>query len=210
MLSPEKIRDISIEGLPRELRSVVKGLPVIDVRPTEQWKSAEDVAKRLVVLYALTGLAHDADSRKLLSWLDSESLTHDILKGERQYFSKAELTQQDIVRLSWNQEGLYTLGWCLGLVKELPYPDGEAALDELFAVIPPRVGVDAFLARSQLVRSKDILQQADRYFCYHWILRHPECWKENVTLNLDVVLERRRALEWVVCPMEYDDITLDT
>lgn len=199
------VRILTQRGIP-----YLPQLPLIDELPKEKWKTAQQIARRLIVRYSLTGLSHDAEPKKLLAWLESESLDDEILNDERKYFEKKELSKKDIIRLSWNQESLLTLAWCLGLLSELPLPDLEADLSSIFPKIPPQIEVSKFATQSKRIDLRRILEEADLYYCYHWATRHPEKWTHPVSLNLDVVIERRRALDWVISDKRFNEVTLDT
>ena len=206
----EVVRENTIRVLTQRSVPYLPKLPLINEHPDEQWKSAQQIARRLIVIYALTGLSHDADPKKLLAWLESHSLDDEILNSERQYFIKKDLSKQDITHLSWNQESVFVLAWCLGLQKSLPFPDREANLSSVFPKMPPQVDVSKFVAQSKRIESRSILEEADLYYCYHWAIRHPEKWERPVSLSLDVVIERRRALDWVIGSLKFDEVTLDT
>jgi len=206
----ENIRANTILVLSQHSVPYISQLPLVDKQPVEQWKTAQEIARRLVILYALTGLSHDADPKKLLTWIESESLDDEILDCEQQYFVERNLSNQDIARLSWNRESLFALVWCLGLQNDLPFPDQEANLSPVFAKIPPAVSVSKFVAQAKRIEHRRILQEADLYYCYHWSIRHPEIWDRPISLSLDVVLERRRALDWVIGGERFDEVALDT
>lgn len=210
MVTTAIVRENTVRVLTQREIPYLPQLPLIDELPEEKWKTAQQIARRLIVLYTLTGLSHDADSKKLLAWLESESLGDEILDDERKYFEKKELSKKDIIRLSWNQESLFTLAWCLGLQRELPLPDREADLSSIFAKIPPQIAASKFVVQSKRIERRRILQEADLYYCYHWATRHPEKWTHPVSLSLDVVIERRRALDWVISDERFNEIALDT
>ena len=54
----------------------------------------------------------------------------------------------------------------------------------------------------------------DFYYCLHAAVRHPEMWaskRKIIEFCYGDILERRRALEWLVSPTTgWHDITLDT
>jgi len=170
------------------------------------------VAKRIVILYALTGLAHEADCELLRKWLLNNRLYEALLPAERLSFEKT-LSRQDEIDLSWKKEALVALAWSGWLVDDLPLPFDESNLDPIFPRIPPEVDVPSFLSGFALRHEEDLYYQTDLHYCLHWALRHPEVWSAAVLRRprIDIVIERRHALEWLIGAADsWDDVPLDT
>lgn len=188
-------------------------LPLADAVPGHPPKEDEAAARRMVILYALTGLAHGAKAERLWQWILTNEIAHEVTAAERDYFLKP-LSKQAMIDLSWKQEALFTLGWAGSLVDRLDLPVGECRLDALFPAIPPEVEIPRFLRSFRLRPLGDLVYQTDLHFCLHWVVRHPEAWGESATarrLRLDVIRERRHTLEWLVGnATDWDDVALDT
>jgi hypothetical protein len=205
------IRDRNVDFLAQKGISFKGKLPFLDASQDAKWKSSKSIAEQLVCTYALTGLAQDADPKKLFKWLESESLSCNLTDAEKGYFKKDRLSESEIVTLSWKQELVATFAWSLGIQPVLPFPNKEAQLSEIFNKIPPQVSVQHFLKNSARIESEAILQQSDLYYLCHWIMRHSDASKYKKVLNLDVVIERRRALEWIIGDVvAIEDVSLDT
>jgi len=70
----------------------------------------------------------------------------------------------------------------------------------------------AFQAGLKLRSAADLLQAADLAYCLHWAIRDAEL-NGNVApgrVPPEVVVERRRALEWMMGDEYWDDVNLDT
>jgi hypothetical protein len=185
-------------------------LPLIDVPPT--LRPAGEVAVRILILYALTGLANGADGAALRKWLEEGDLYNELMPEERVKFEGA-LDESDLAEVSWRQESLYALGWAGGLVDALDLPTHECDLTLLFPKIPPEVDTQEFIRALNLRTAGEILYQADLHYCLHWALRHPaKILRSRAArqLNRDVIIERRQALEWLISPHRWNDIPLDT
>lgn len=170
------------------------------------------MARRLVILYSLTGLAHEADAKALRQWLVENGLYEELLPSERPFFERP-LSRQEEIDLSWRQEALLTLAWSGRLVEDLPLPFDEGNLGPIFARIPPEVHMSTFLSSFALRHEEELCYQADLHYCLHWALRHPESWDASTGLRprIDSVIERRHALEWLIGAADsWGDVPLDT
>ncbi|MHB8801030.1 MAG: DUF4272 domain-containing protein [Thermoanaerobaculia bacterium] len=195
------------EGVPISHR-----LPLLERIGTP--RGPKQVADRIVVLYALIGLAHDADPGKLLRWLRDIRCEGALEPQERGLLEKERITNEEEKRLSWLQEALVFLMWAGSLQPELGRAYGECDIDEVLPRIPPEVAVSTFRKSLVLRPIEELLDEADYLYQLHWALRHPEVWREQVLylrFSRDVVIERRRAIEWLLHRRaSWWEISLDT
>jgi len=186
-------------------------LPLLD---DSDFKKPEVVARRLIALYALAGLAHNVDPKELKAWLIAESLWDCVAPSERGFFDGRVFSEQEDVDLSWKQESLFTLCWSGGLTDTLDLPVGECDLTDIFPQIPPEVPCGHFVREFSLRDANAIWQQCDLYYSIHASHRHPELWEQDTypdELRSEVIYERRRALDWLVnAQLNWDDVALDT
>ena len=81
------------------------------------------------------------------------------------------------------------------------------------ALLSEKADCNEFKKSCRLRSIEEILDMTDLYFRYHWACVEKRLKPETQTgnLNPDVVIERRKALEWVISD-EYDwnDIALNT
>ena len=210
---PEALRQRVASDLLALAVPVNNSLPLADAVPGHSPKEDQAAARRMVILYALTGLAHEAKPERLWQWILANEVADELTAAERDCFLKP-LSKQALIDLSWKQEALFTLAWAGSLVDTLHLPVGECRLDALFPHIPPEVEIPHFLQSFRLRPLGDLVYQTDLHFCLHWVVRHPEAWGESATarrLSLDVIRERRHALEWLVGnAADWDDVALDT
>jgi hypothetical protein len=208
-----EIRRAALAALTSNSVPVNTRMPLMDIPTRFGLKAPPTVAKRIICLYALTGLANGAEPDLLLSWLVEEGVDSDLLESERRFF-EVSLSQQEEVNLSWNQESLIALAWGGGLITDLPFPFKQGDLKSVFPTIPPEVEVDQFVAGFRLRDESELYLQVDIHYCLHWSLRHREAWGADAfpkRPTLDVVIERRHALEWLIGIADtWDDVPLDT
>jgi len=171
-----------------------------------------DIVNRLVVEYALTGLANEASPKKLFSWIKEIGIKDATTSRDRHFLSKRPTGQQEI-DLSWRKERLIALVWSGGIIESLPFPSRDDQLDSIFPLIPPEVELHSFRENFEPRSSEELSCALDFYLCLHSAYRHPEIWENQgrETLPISLIRERRTALEWICYrDLEIDDIALDT
>jgi len=188
-------------------------LPLID---NISIKNIQEIGKRIIQLYGLIGLSlSKINSDKVKQWLLNNDLFISLSEKEQEYFQRYKsngLTKKEITSLSWLRECLYTLMWCTEIVSELPYPSNESELDKYLYLIPPNVNISEFLQNLRIRNHNEIINQTDLHYCLHWLIRSD--LSNSLLLNfqpkIDVIIERRKAFEWLITMDVWDDISLDT
>ena len=208
------LRDHTVKKLKREWVPVNTSLPGIKVKRT---RSAKEVAMRANILGVFVAIANDPGSvgyfKNLLSEMNMDGA---LAESERKVLSKGKLTEKEEIDLSWSQESLYAISWCLGIFKEMNSPSKEADLIQMFPGLPPEVELEPFLAKAKLIDKESIVEELEYYYGLQWAIRHPESWSllnkfKRKKYHLSVIRERRRALEWINDDqLAWDDISLDT
>lgn len=110
---------------------------------------------------------------------------------------------------------MFALAWSLQLVPE-PLDFGQAAPGGLIHAVPhppphPNGVADA-LARARLRETATLVQALDIAFCLHWGAVASALRRSPLRKALPgwVVVERRRALEWLLGRDDWDEVSLDT
>lgn len=211
MINMELARKKSLSLLSERSIPAHPYLPLLEMTSL---KSPFEVGQKIVTLYSLAGLANGADGRLVKEWLIAENCWGFLSDAEKSMFSSVNLSREELNELSWKQESLYALCWCVSIIDNMTWPSVEADLSEVFSHIPPEVSVSSFVGSLVLKKEKDIVQMLDLYYCLHASAIHPELWERGEVssqLKIEVILERRHALEWVFSKtIQWDDITLDT
>lgn len=161
----------------------------------------------------MTGLANGANGQALLEWIGDEVLDDCFEHEERALLSQPELSEEQLNELSWCQESLYAAAWALSLTSDLVWPDSECDLDPLFAHIPPEVDSASFVRSATLRSERELLEATDLYYCLDASLRHSELWNDAPIDTrypmVQIVMERRRLLDWVMGSGLWSDVSLD-
>ncbi len=167
-----------------------------------------------MALYCLAGLPNEADGTLLLEWLAEEGVLEVLDARELKLLEEPDLPESLLNELSWKQESLYALCWAAGIVQEMPWPDSECDLSDVFPEIPAEVPIGSFRSSLALREKWVLLEALDLHYNLHASLCHPELWggrDPETVLSAGVVLERRHALEWLCSGMlEWDEVSLDT
>ena len=97
--------------------------------------------------------------------------------------------------------------WTLRLLDELP--NKMCLKQPVYEKLAP--GPDLAGARTHLRLLEEIAAMLDFYYCLHWHLRdaryHGQIWDHQIAPG--VVLERRRAREWLIQDVPWEEVDLD-
>jgi len=188
-------------------------LPVIETEDDAKRRSKAEISQRAlcVLLVALKGegLEQPIVERIAQDFKLRDSLT----PKERVFIAAKTSSQNDRVQFSWKYEAAWVLLWALGYVNVLDRP--TKICDVQFAVKTMRDhGPSGFEAGAKLRSLRDILDQADLIYRYHWAVVDARIKGRPAPAKLEagVVLERHYALNWLIGYMdqEWDDISTDT
>jgi hypothetical protein len=205
------MRNLTVNRLVKEGVPVNKALPEITIKKV---RTSKDVGVRLNILAVFLAISDDSKSIKFFNKLLKEQGMYDYLTTtEKLILDSEKLTKQQEIDLSWNQESIYALSWCLGIASKMSTPIVESDLNSIFKYLPPEVDLKSFLDKCNLIDSYTILEELEYYYGLHWAVRHPENW-EFLKVNkfkISIIRERRKAMEWVLDnSLIWDDIALDT
>lgn len=211
MINMESIRENTKNVLSENNIPAHPHLPLLE---RSNLKAPTEICERIVALYSLAGLSNGAEGALLKDWLAAENGWRYLSVVEQEILDSENLTREELNELSWKQESLYVLCWCVLIIEGLVWPSSEANLDEIFPRIPPEVPISNFVGSAELRAEQDILQMLDLYYCIHAAMMHPDLWEGaevSSELKIEVVIERRQALEWVYLKTtQWDEISLDT
>ena len=84
----------------------------------EQIRSADEVARRCIVLYAVLAAGHGEPRDELVSWLRREDLWDAVSPKESEFLLAESPTQRHRINATWRAEALFPLLWSLGLISE--------------------------------------------------------------------------------------------
>ncbi|NOS70339.1 MAG: DUF4272 domain-containing protein [Verrucomicrobia bacterium] len=181
----------------------------------EKIRSAEEVARRCLALYAVIATGHEGPRGELIDWLRRENLWEAVSPVEASFLQSDTPTQQQRVNATWRTEALGPLLWSLGLVPELPPPTGLCDVQALRRVLPPLMGLVAeWLSAAHLRPDSEIREANETVYQTHWAVRDARLNGKPVpqSFHPGVVQERHYALNWLIGygGQDWDNISTDT
>lgn len=211
------IRERSVAKLARWKLSDPGVLPLHSDADFDWIRDAHDVAARCHAIAAALALQQGAPAQRIRGALEDNDLERWLADRERRYLRhlereitlSAEELHQTAVDISWREEALWALLWSVAIVGDLP-PDELCDRDPFYERLAP--GMDPAQGRTDLVLRPlhEIAAMLDFYYCLHWHARnaqyHGQMWDPEIEPG--VVLERRRALEWLFQDVAWEEVDL--
>lgn len=198
----------------------LESLPILDEDMELNLKSLDDICKRAISSLLSIQIACDInagndyeESNKILSNLLKEYKVEDCLNPTEKKLFNGEYTQQDIIDVTWTYESYWSLVWALGLIEDISLPNEICDCEKAIKLVSEARSFDEFKAKCKLRDVEEILDMLDLHYRYHWA-----CVEKSINpntpigeLNPEVVVERRRGLEWLFSEEEdWFEISLDT
>ncbi len=193
-------------------------LPVIESSDDVKIRTAEEIAKRaiacLISIQAAFELHSDIDAEEKKSaknfiegLLTNFGVENELTPKEKDIIFKEEVSEQEKIDMAWKYEGYWVLIWALGLVDELSYPEGICDCNYATKVVAEHGSFDSFMTTVKLRDIHEILDECDLIYRYDWACVDAHIKGEEAPSDLDsgVVLERHRALNWLIDADESDD-----
>lgn len=194
---------------------VNKHLPVLE---DYGLKNIDEITKRAMVLHAQVNIFYQAPISVIKKWLKDNDLWDCLSNSERDFFEEVQdrslpKGNQMATNFFWYMEALYALLWSLGLFEEI---DPTKSCPDRIASLMPDIqknekaifkGVDIYLREKT-----QVYQMADLYYRAHWYAMDGQVGGYNTgKFNLDSIMERRKALWWVMIEKaDWDKVPMDT
>lgn len=211
-------KERSIELLKQYEVPYIEALPHIETKDTVRIRTKEEIAKRavtcLIIIQYACDLNQTDDAGKLkeskefvLDTLGKFGLNDCLTDNEKHILYHSNIAQQDIINMVWKYEAYWVLIWSLGLVPALEYPSDTCDCQHAIEVVSSQQSFEEFLAAATLRTIDEILDEADLIFRYDWACVDARIKGLQPPANLDssVVVERHKALNWLIGAYEEDD-----
>lgn len=218
-----------VEAYDRKVRSIktlqAQGIPYIDELPVIEssyeitGKTLEEIAKRAIVLCISCNFASDLISNKKRRYLkeskkffnkllDTYNVKDVMTKDEKNLFDK--MNKNLAIQISWQFEGYVILLWTLGLIDEIEFPDSLVDPDSVTAIVSACDNYREFIEKCQLRDVHEVLDLADLTYRYNWYCVEAKINGEEPIINPEVVVERHRALNWLLSDKKWDNVEINT
>jgi len=178
-----------------------------------QIRDAKDVARRVIILYAVGSVVFEGGREESIKFLKEAGLWDYVSPSEVAFLENQKPSEQETADVIWRMEALWMLLWAMGKVKELDLPTKPCDLDMIHELVPKRAEVAQYINSATLKTKSEILDHTDMIYRIHWAVRDAQLNKKPIPagLDADVVVERHYALNWLVFYADdWDDITTDT
>lgn len=190
---------------------VNENLPLLDVSAL---RPASQIAARAVVMNALSEAGEGAPAALVRKWIEKNRLEGALTPEENKVLA-AETPLQAIDRdgMLWRAEGAWALTWVLGRIETLEL-SGFAPKErkELWPDLKKNEAALPYLGNLSTRAVAEVAAHADTLFRLHWAIVDATYLAEPFpfeTFHPDLILERRRALQWALSPqLAWDQVDL--
>lgn len=186
----------------------LESLPVIETKSSVRIRTKEEIARRvlacLITIQVACDMANGCDdmkeSRRFLTDLLQKYHVQDDLTGNESIFFTGNPDEQSIIDMVWKYEACWVLLWALGIVEELSFPSSICDCEFAIHAFADRDSFDDFMQQVHLRSMDEILDEADLIFRYDWACVDARIHGKDAPQGLEesVVLERHRALNWLI------------
>lgn len=212
---------IEPEAVKRDSEAIIRGaggdicdwLPFLDrdANPRE----LDAVIRRALILNAMLQIYFNAPIAVIKDWISCNGLANDLSETEREILEKEDddLTEQERINLYWYIEALWTLVWAGQLIDDLPFDEGVGSVLASLCPALQRKEDGSKLSKTMRLRSReDLFRMLDIYYRLHWWTRNSQLTgKDTGVVRLDIIMERRKALEWIMDPAcDWDNVEMST
>ena len=216
----EERRQISNAKIKKQGIACLEQLPCVEDSSQVQLKSQETICRRAAACLLAIQLACDiaenndvGESREMcLKLLRDFGVEEELLDKEKRLFD-GDFGQQDVIDVAWSYEAYWALVWALGLVRDISAADKICDCKKAITLVGCCSTLEEFRKSCRMRDVEEILDMLDLYYRYHWATTEKRIRPETPIgkLNPDVVMERRKGLEWLISPeTDWNDISLDT
>lgn len=222
IISSEDRRKKSNEKIKKMGIACLENLPLIEDSKSVTLKSIDEICKRAVASLLAIQLACDIaqendydESKKIIDKILKKcNAENDLLLKEKRLFDN-DYSRQDAIDVVWTYEAYWALVWALGLIEtsEIESPDSICDCQKAIRLFFDCDSTDEFKSKCKPRNIEEVLDMLDLYYRYHWA-----CVEKSINpdteigdLNPEVVVERRRGLEWLISDEDdWNNISLDT
>jgi len=174
-------------------------------------KTTIDVVRRILVLNCIVAVAHGFERERARHWISHNELTSSLSEREREFID--DVSKADHREFMAQGESLWALVWAVGKIEKIDFAQRCSAglvkmLPDLLNDAPGESWAQSLKLRTEL----DIIAACDLAYRLHWAITDAHLQGVQVQSKVPpyVVIERRRALEWMLQAGNWDDVVLDT
>jgi Domain of unknown function (DUF4272) len=208
-IDPEEVRQCALSEAARIGYSINARLPL--PQPLVSLRTLGEIADRILALNCVVAVSFGFPRTQSLEWLRKWGIVNALSRPEEEYLNNQAPAMTSFFRLQ--VDALWALSWVAGIVRDL---DFVGRCDANFVSVLPHLKISEspqpFLDRISLRNPADVAIKRDLAYCLHWAIREARLQglSSPGVLPAELVIERRRALEWSLSSEDWQDISLDT
>lgn len=206
MINVMKVREKSLSAAEKFGFDINKQLPTIELTKN---RDISEIIGRTLALYAVVAVSYGLDRKDSIKWLKKEFIYGYLSNSEIDYLLNS--TEEDGF-FNRQVESLNVFAWSLFLVETIDFSAHcSSNLVSKFPDILKFENSKYFKKMSKLRDYETIYEFCDLSYCLHWaFVENPVDKRRNSNVEKHVVIERRRALEWLISDVGWDELSLDT
>lgn len=190
-----------------------KWLPIIEDEEEVITRGKEEIARRAIALCIVAVKGEGLEQETVLKLIEKYDVKEYFSPKESEFIFNESPSKHERIQFCWRYECYWVMLWALGYIDELHYPSDICDVPRSVRILANST-IEEFIANSKVRRKREILDDADLIYRYHWAVVDARIKGEQMPGNLDqgVVMERHYALNWLIGYMdqEWDDISTDT
>lgn len=183
-------------------------LPLLDDSISLRIK--DEIIFRSLSLFSAVACSYGFNKKSASAWISSEKIESYLSGSEKAFITGDE---GDDAFFRKQVEGLNAFAWVLGFVKTLDFGCVcDNTLIKKFPDIKNTKPSTEFKLKASVRSLDEIVSACDLAYCLHWAISDAaiEGREPQKAVGSNVIVERRRALEWVLSTDDWDDISLNT
>ena len=204
----QSIRKKSLNSAEKLGYEINTALPLLD--DCIKLRPQEEIVGRSLALFVVVACSYGFDKSLAIQWMEQEGLIDFLSDSERSFLNDGK---GHISFFQSQVEGLNAFAWALGFVKSMPFDSTcDNCLIRRFPDIKNDKGSSEYKTQSAVRSIAQIMSACDLAYCLHWAIVNAEVNDQDLhgVVGRHVIIERRRALEWMLCTDGWDEISLDT
>lgn len=225
-VSPEDRRNKNNQFIQKMGIACLESLPLLEAGADVKLKDLDTICRRAIACLLSIQLACDisdatqqetqgdyTESKELFSKLLKKYKVDDALLEKEKGLFEDKFKPQDVIDVAWTYEAYWSLVWALGLIPDIRMPDSICDCKRAITLVSSCNSYEKFKKQCRMRNVEEILDMLDLYYRYHWACEEKRINPntEIGSLNPEVVMERRRGLEWLIAEeKDWNDISLDT
>jgi len=184
-------------------------LPLLDGQL--ELRTQDEICCRLLAMLPCAASAYGFPIDKARRWVEDNERLWCMLTPHEKSFLTGKNTDTTAFKLQ--VEAMWALAWVLSVSDDLsPHHLCPENFVEMLPDLKTEESPEMFRKKADLRSENEIVAMLDFYYCVHWSLkeRYLAATSDLSQLKLEIIEERRRALEWVTGEEDWSELSLDT